>query len=299
MKIAIASGKGGTGKTTISVNLASMIAQKLNREVTLVDLDVEEPNSGLFLSTNFIEEKDVTVMVPKWDAELCDHCGVCNNICAFNALVGLKKSVLIFPELCHNCNLCSDFCPQDALPMLPKKIGKVTKFKKDNLTFIEGRLNIGIEQAVPLIKATKRYAENLKINPTRDEKRGEKNNINKEKQDRLIIFDAPPGTSHPVMESVAGMDLILLVSEPSPFGLNDLILAVETMKTLKKKVAVIINRATEEFTKIKEYCEEENIDLITEIKDDKELAKLYSSGSLIYDKIDKELSDIYQYIIER
>jgi len=205
-------------------------------------------------------------------------------------LIGLKKSVLVFPELCHNCYLCSDFCPQNALPMLPQKIGEVKKFKDGHLTFIEGRLDIGIEQAVPLIKATKRYAQNLDVNPARFKREVV------QKNDSLMIFDAPPGTSHPVMESVKGMDLVLLVTEPSPFGLNDLILAVETMKQLNKKYAVIINRATDKYSKVKDYCIKENIDLIAEIKDDVEVAKLYSSGELIYEKIDKELNNIYEYI---
>jgi len=276
MKIAIASGKGGTGKTTLSTNLSMMIAEKFNKNITLVDLDVEEPNSKLFIDVDFQKSSDVTVMVPQWDSNLCDHCNKCKNICEFNALVGLKKSVMIFPELCHNCYLCSDLCPQNALPMIPKKIGVIGEFKKGNLRFIEGTLDVGIEQAVPMIKATKKYAEN----------------------DDFIIFDSPPGTSHPVIESVNGIDFVILVTEPSPFGFNDLKLAIETMKVLKKEFAVVINRANDKFKEINEYCKKENIDIITEIPDKREIAELYSRGKLIYNEISNELNEIYEYIKE-
>jgi MinD superfamily P-loop ATPase len=274
MKIAIASGKGGTGKTTLSTNLSTMIAKKFNKNITLVDLDVEEPNSKLFIDVEFKNSQEVTVMVPQWDAELCNHCNKCKNICEFNALVGLKKSVMIFPELCHNCYLCSDLCPQNALPMIPKKIGIIGEFQNGNLKFVEGTLDIGIEQAVPMIKATKEYAKN----------------------DNFIIFDSPPGTSHPVIESVNGTELVILVTEPSPFGFNDLKLAIKTMRVLKKNFAVVINRANSEFKEINEYCKKENIDIITEIPDKKEIAKLYSQGKLIYNEISNELNEIYDYI---
>lgn len=274
MKIAIASGKGGTGKTTLSTNLSTMIAQKFNKNITLVDLDVEEPNSKLFIDVELKKSSEVTVMVPSWDSDLCDHCNKCKNICEFNALVGLKKSVMIFPELCHNCYLCSDLCPQNALPMIPKKIGIIKEFKKGNLKFIEGRLDIGIEQAVPMIKATKEYVNN----------------------DCLVIYDSPPGTSHPVIESVNKTELVILVTEPSPFGFNDLKLAIETMKVLKKNFAVVINRANNEFKEINEYCKNENIDIIAEIPDKREIAELYSKGELIYNEISTQLIEIYNYI---
>jgi len=277
MKIAIASGKGGTGKTTLSTNLAVMIAQKLNKNITLVDLDVEEPNSGLFLNLNLQKTEDVSVMVPKWDVNLCDHCNKCKGICEFNALVGLKKSVMIFPELCHNCYLCSDMCPTDALPMQPHKIGILNDFQKENLHFVEGILDIGIEQAVPLIKATKKYVENSEF----------------------VIFDSPPGTSHPVIESVDGVDLVILVTEPSPFGFNDLVLAIETMKVLKKKFAVVINRADNNYKEINKYCKKENIDIIAEIPNSRKIAELYSNGKLIYNEIPNQLNDIYRYIKEK
>ena len=274
MKIAIASGKGGTGKTTLSTNLSTMIAEKFNKNITLVDLDVEEPNSKLFLDVEFQKSEEVSVMVPSWDSNLCDHCNKCKNICEFGALVGLKKSVMIFPELCHNCYLCSDLCPQNALPMVPKKIGVIGEFKKGNLKFIEGTLDVGIEQAVPMIKATKDYSAAADF----------------------IIYDSPPGTSHPVIESVNGMELVILVTEPSPFGFNDLKLAIETMKVLKKNFAVVINRANSEFKEINEYCKNENIDIITEIPDKREIAELYSNGKLIYNEISAQLTEIYDYI---
>jgi len=274
MKIAIASGKGGTGKTTLSVNLSVMISEKLNTEITLIDLDVEEPNSKLFIEAEKQKEEIVNVMVPRWDKDLCDNCGKCKNICEYNALVGLKNSVMIFPELCHNCYLCSDFCPQNALPMVPMKIGVITEYAKGKLKFAEGRLDVGIEQAVPMIKATKKYAQG----------------------DSFVIFDSPPGTAHPVIESVSGVDFVILVTEPSPFGFNDLKLAIETMRVLKKSFAVVINRANDEFKDINEYCEKEKIDIIAEIPDKKEIASMYSKGKLFYDEISVPLMKIYDYI---
>jgi MinD superfamily P-loop ATPase len=275
MKIAIASGKGGTGKTTLSTNLAVMIAQNLNKNVTLVDLDVEEPNSKLFIDVDLYKTEEVSVMVPQWDANLCSNCGKCKGICEFNALVGLKNSVMIFPELCHNCYLCSDLCPTNALPMKPHRIGMLNEFKKEKLHFIEGVLDVGVEQAVPLIKAVKKYALN----------------------NEFVIFDCPPGTSHPVIESVNGVDLVILVTEPSPFGFNDLVLAIETMKVLKKKFVVVINRADNIYKDINEYCKKENIEIIAEIPDSRKIAELYSNGKLIYNEISEELNKIYDYII--
>ena len=218
MKIAIASGKGGTGKTTVSTNLASLLAE--SEDVVLTDLDVEEPNSGLFISGKILHEEDKYKMIPEWKKDECILCGNCQKVCNFNAVMKLGEMILVFPELCHGCYACSELCPTKSLPMIPKKMGELKHYKSGNLDFIESKLIIGEEQAVPLIKQTLDYVDdNFPVKT-------------------IKIFDAPPGTSCPVIEATKDADLILLVTEPTPFGLHDLILAIETMKELKKDMGV-------------------------------------------------------------
>ena len=281
MKIAIASGKGGTGKTTVSTNLASLLAESEN--VVLTDLDVEEPNSGLFISGKKIREEDKFKMIPEWKKDECILCGNCQKICNFNAVMKLGKMIMVFPELCHGCYACSELCPTKSLPMIPKKMGELKHFKSGNLDFIESKLIIGEEQAVPLIKQTLDYVdENF---PKRT----------------IKIFDAPPGTSCPVIEATKDADLILLVTEPTPFGLHDLILAIETMKELKKEMGVIINRFGIGDNNVEKYCEENNIPIIAKIPNMRKIAEIYSGGNLIYTKIPEvkiQLESIISFISE-
>ncbi|MCD6177210.1 MAG: ATP-binding protein [Candidatus Cloacimonetes bacterium] len=281
MKIAIASGKGGTGKTTVSTNLASLLAESEN--VVLTDLDVEEPNSGLFISGKKIREEDKFKMIPEWKKDECILCGNCQKVCNFNAVMKLGKMIMVFPELCHGCYACSELCPTKSLPMIPKKMGELKHFKSGNLDFIESKLIIGEEQAVPLIKQTLDYVdENF---PKRT----------------IKIFDAPPGTSCPVIEATKDADLILLVTEPTPFGLHDLILAIETMKELKKEMGVIINRFGIGDNNVEKYCEENNIPIIAKIPNMRKIAEIYSGGNLIYTKIPEvkiQLESIISFISE-
>jgi len=279
MKITIASGKGGTGKTTISTNLTSYIASQ-NNNVVLTDLDVEEPNSALFLKTELKKTKISNKMVPLWESQDCTHCGKCAKICNFNAIVAMPSEILVFPELCHSCYACSELCPTNSLPMKPKRIGEIKEFKTKNFPFIEGRLDLGQEMAVPLISQTIKYT--------------------KEKYPKHIkIFDAPPGTSCPVIEASKDSNFVILITEATPFGLNDLILAVETMRVLNQKFGVIINRHGIGVTSVDEYCLREGIPIITKVKNDKEVAKLYSKGELIYNKIEhfkNSLDEIISFI---
>ena len=279
MKIAIASGKGGTGKTTLSTNLSNFFAEEEN--VVLVDLDVEEPDSGLFLNAELISKEDKFKMIPKWDKDKCTLCGLCQKVCNYNAVIQLGNEIMVFPELCHSCYACSELCPTSALPMLPKKMGELKQFKSNNLVFIESRLDIGEEQAVPLIAQTNEYVD--KHFP---------NEINK-------IFDCPPGTSCPVIEATKDADFVMLVTEPTPFGLNDLILAVETMKTLNKIFAVVINRYGIGNDDVIEYCEKEKIPIIAKIPNSRKIAELYSNGKLIYKdipEVKKQFENIKNYI---
>ena len=279
MKIAIASGKGGTGKTTLSTNLASYLAEK--QEVVLTDLDVEEPNSGLFIKADLVHEEDKYKMVPEWIEDKCTLCGICQKVCNFHAVIQLGKMIMVFPELCHGCYACSELCPESTLPMIPKKMGELKHFKTGRLNFVESRLIIGEEQAVPLIKQTQEY-------------------IDEHFPDNVIrIYDSPPGTSCPVIEATKDADFVILITEPTPFGLHDLKLAVDTMKELKKNLGVVVNRYGIGNDDVINYCKEESIPLLAKIPNDRRIAELYSEGKLIYRKVPEvqhELNKIIAYI---
>ncbi len=265
MKIAIASGKGGTGKTSLSTNFASFLSK--SSDVILADLDVEEPNSGLFIQGNLVNTEDKFKMVPEWVEDNCTYCGNCQKNCNFNAIIQLGKHISVFPQLCHSCFACSELCPTGSLPMITEKIGELRHFKNNTLNFIESRLMIGQEQAVPLIAQSVDYIENHFNNSA------------------IVIFDAPPGTSCPVIETIKKVDFVILVTEPTPFGFHDLKLAIETVKKLKKKMGVVINRDGIGNDEVEKYCRKENIAILAKIKHDRNIAELYSKGELFYDKI--------------
>ncbi len=264
-KIAIASGKGGTGKTTLSTNLAAFIAEQ--EEVILVDLDVEEPNSGLFFTGELIHEEPNFKMIPQWEESKCTFCGICQKVCNYHAVIQLGPSILVFPELCHSCYACSELCPTDSLPMISKKIGKLRDYQIDNLHFIESRLDIGEEQAVPSISKTKKYSSDKYANV------------------QIEIYDCPPGTSCSVIEAAKNADFVILVTEPTPFGLHDLTLAVETVRALKKPFGVVINRFGIGNDAVVQYCQRENISILAKIPSSRKIAELYSDGKLIYKEI--------------
>lgn len=281
MNIAIASGKGGTGKTTLSTNLAALIAE--SQKVVLSDLDVEEPNSGLFIKAELVHGENKFKMIPEWVEDKCTLCGICQDVCNFHAVIQLGTKIMVFPELCHSCYACSELCPPEALPMIPKKMGVLKHFNQGNLSFIESRLDIGEEQAVPLIAQTIQY-------------------VNENFLDNIIkIYDAPPGTSCPVIEATKDADFVILVTEPTPFGLHDLKIAVETMRELKKGYAVIINRYGIGNDDVLKYCKKETIPVIAKIPNDRRIAELYSSGKLIYNQhaeVRRQLEVIKDYILK-
>jgi len=281
MKIAIASGKGGTGKTTLSTNLASYLAE--SHKVVLADLDVEEPNSGLFLKGELIQREDKYKMIPEWIQDKCTLCGLCQKVCNFHAIIQLGQQIMVFPELCHSCYACSELCPTEALPMIPQKMGELKKFNIGDLDFVESRLDIGQEQAVPLISQTNKFVDD------------------NYSESVIKIFDAPPGTSCPVIEATKNADFVILVTEPTPFGLHDLSLAVETMKELNKKFAVVVNRYGIGDDKVLDYCKDNNIPLIAKIPNSRQIAELYSIGELVYKKVPevkRQLENIKTYIEE-
>ncbi|MCK4569884.1 MAG: ATP-binding protein [Bacteroidales bacterium] len=279
MKIAIASGKGGTGKTTLSVNLSAYLAE--NEEVVLSDLDVEEPNSGLFIKAQLLHEEEKYKMVPEWKEDQCTLCGICQEVCNFHAVIQLGDMIMVFPELCHGCYACSELCPADTLPMVPKKMGMLKHLRNDKLSFIESRLDIGEEQAVPLIKQSQEYVEEHFSD------------------DILRIYDSPPGTSCPVIEVTRDVDFVILVTEPTPFGLHDLKIAVETMKELKKPFGVVVNRHGIGNDGVLRYCEGEGIPVLAKIPNDRKIAELYSEGKLVYNEVPEvkqELDKIITYL---
>jgi len=281
VKIAIASGKGGTGKTTLATNLAVYLSG--DRNIILADLDVEEPNSGLFIRAEKIYQETRYKMIPGWVENACTFCGICQDVCNFNAILNLGTQILIYPELCHSCYACSELCPTEALPMQKQRMGVLTHYKNGKIDFVESRLDIGQEQAVPLIDQTLKYIDTLPDN------------------DSIVILDSPPGTSCPVIEATKDADKVILVTEPTPFGLHDLRLAVETMKILNKDFVVVLNRYGIGNKGVEEYCEENDIRIIATISDSRQVAELYSRGELVYDKVTAfrdSLDRIKNYILE-
>jgi len=252
MTLAIASGKGGTGKTTVAVNLA-LAAQ---RPVQLLDTDVEEPNAHLFLKTENIRQKVVTRPIPVIDKNRCDGCGLCSRFCAFNALFACGEAPFLNAAMCHGCGGCMRICPQKAIHEEESRLGVIETSTRGTITLIQGRLDVGMALAPPLIRAV------------RDESR----------EDGLVIIDAPPGTSCPVLASVRGADRVALVAEPTPFGLNDMTLALDVMRDRKLPFGVIINRAVPNDAYVRPYCEKENIRIFAEIPDDRRIAEAYAEG---------------------
>ncbi len=281
MNITIASGKGGTGKTTLSTNLAALIAE--SQKVILSDLDVEEPNSGLFIKGDLFYKEDRFKMIPEWQRDSCNLCGLCQDVCNFNAILKLDPEITVFSELCHSCYACSELCPGDALPMVPKKMGELKHYVNGNLIFIESKLDIGQEQAVPLIAQTLKY-------------------VDEQFPDGIIkLYDSPPGTSCPVIESTKGADFVVLVTEPTPFGLHDLKLAVDTMRELQKTFGVVINRYGIGNDDVLNYCRDEDIPVLAKIPNDRYIAELYSRGKLLYNQIPavkEQLENIMDFIFE-
>ncbi len=263
MKIAFASGKGGTGKTTLSVNFALYLSR--DHDVLLTDFDVEEPDSHLFIQGDLLKQIQCNTDIPQVDETLCNGCGKCREVCNFHAITQLGKHTMVFPQLCHSCYACIEFCPQGALKMVPEELGMLSEYDEGGLRFLEARLKIGKEMAVPLIRQASDY-------------------IDRHHADRLIIIDAPPGTSCPVVETMRYSDFVVLVTEPTPFGLHDLTLAVETVRLLDRPFGVVINKDDGKHNDVVKYCEDESIDILARIPHQRTIAELYSRGLTLYDK---------------
>ena len=268
MIISVASGKGGTGKTTVSTNLA----------LSIEDCDVEEPNAHLFINPRMEYRETVSTFVPKVDAEACSGCGKCAEICRFNALTVIAGKVMVFPELCHSCEGCKVVCPEDAVLDASRELGIIERGNRDSITFINGRMRIGEAMAPPLIREVRE-----KIDKT-----------------ELTIIDAPPGTSCPVIAAMKNVDFILLVTEPTPFGLHDLQLAVEAVKLLGIPHGLVINRSDMGDDKVLSYARAENIPVLLEIPFDRTIAEIYSKGQMLVEEQavwKKSFQELYQSIV--
>lgn len=252
MKIAVASGKGGTGKTSVAVNLALSLGK-----VQVIDCDVEEPNVHILLRPKVEEKIPVELFVPRIIEDSCDYCGECARFCQYNALFVVGDTAMVFPELCHSCGGCSIFCPRNAIVEEPRQIGMVLKGVAGDIDLVYGEINVGEPLAVPVISAVKKH---MKGNST-------------------VILDAPPGTACPVVETIDGADFCLLVTEPTPFGLHDLQVAVEVVRELQLPLGVIVNFAGIGDRGVYDFCKRREIPILMEIPFDRRIAELYSKGT--------------------
>jgi MinD superfamily P-loop ATPase len=251
MIVSVASGKGGTGKTSVAVNLALSVGN-----VQLLDCDVEEPNAYLLLHPEINKKEPVYTLIPKVDKKLCNSCGECARLCQFNAIFVASEKLLVFPELCHSCGGCSLVCPKKAISWKKYRVGTLKFGATDGVALVYGELEVSKPLAVPVIKSVKEYTE----------------------EGKTVILDSPPGTSCPFVETVTGSNFCLLVTEPTPFGLHDLKIAVEVLRKIAIPFGVVVNRAGIGDRKLYDYCKEENIHILLEIPYERRIAELYSKG---------------------
>jgi MinD superfamily P-loop ATPase len=273
MKIAVLSGKGGTGKTLVSVNLAAV-----SKEATYIDCDVEEANGHLFFKPQWIEKEDIAVKIPQVDKKLCDGCRNCVNFCKFNALVYVNDELKIFDEICHSCGGCILVCPQKALTEKDKIIGIIKKGISDNVTIYTGVLNTGEPSGVPI------------INKLLSEK-----NL---KENKLTVIDCPPGSSCVVMESIKDADYCILVAEPTLFGVHNLEMVYQLVKLFDKPFGVVLNKCLKEDNPAEKYCIENDIKILSKIPFDNELGTLNSNGEIVANK-DEKYKKIFSSLLNK
>jgi MinD superfamily P-loop ATPase len=288
MRIAVASGKGGTGKTTISVNLA-YVASKKGLEVTYVDCDVEEPNGHIFLNPAVENSENVSRMIPEIDEGKCTYCRECSRLCQFNAISVVLETVTTFPELCHGCGGCTLVCKEGAITEVPREIGMIetgkaaiagdTSDQQRCPGVIQGRLNVGEAISPPVIRRVKELIPDT----------------------GLVIIDAPPGSACPMVESIRNADYVVMVTEPTPFGLSDLEMAFERIRELGLPAGIVINRSGIGDGRINEFCARNGIMMLAEISDDREVAEVCSSGGIaaaVVPRFGYEIEALFEALID-
>ncbi len=262
MKVAIASGKGGTGKTTVAVNLMYALEDSEPGGVRLVDCDVEEPNAYIFTGGQVLETKQAGILVPEINKDVCIFCGRCAAVCNFQAIVFLKQvpDIMVSEDLCHGCGACSLFCAPRAITEAFRPMGEVRRiYISEKLELIEGRLTVGQAMPTPVLRETKKQAEGHSY----------------------TIYDAPPGTSCTMVETIEDADYVVLVTEPTAFGLNDLELAYQAVKQLDKPCGIVINRSDLGDQSVLDFAADQEIDILMEIPFDKHIARAYSEGKIL------------------
>jgi MinD superfamily P-loop ATPase len=277
MKIAVASGKGGTGKTTVSSSLLSV----WDSPVVALDLDVEEPNLHLFLNPEIIGTRAANMEIPQINASLCSKCGKCSELCQFKAISLMREVLLTFPEMCHGCGGCIAICPEGALTQDFRELGDITWGQSGNMDFLMGRLRIGEAMSPPLMRAVKDRLEEMQDASSKD-----------------VIIDAPPGVSCPAINAVMDSDIILLVTEPTPFGFYDMKLAYKAFLPLNKPMGVVINRAGLGNSDVYDYCQTNELEILAEIPYDRKIAEAYANGFIISESSD-EMKDIFMALAEK
>ncbi len=288
MIVAVASGKGGTGKTTIAVNLALAVSLLGGHggpaQVFFLDCDVEEPNAALFLHPTMERRDDVRVPVPEVDVAKCTYCARCADVCRYSAIAVVRRQVLVFPELCHGCGSCVLNCPESAIREAVRVTGVVEQGDtQGGIRFAQGVLNVGEAMPGPVIRQLKRHA------------------VPADRQSSLVILDAPPGTACPVVETIRGADMVLMVTEPTPFGLHDLRLAVQVARDeLGLPVAVVINRDGSGDKRVESYCISQSLPIWMRIPMDRRIAEAYAEGQAIVEAFPaytQRFLSLYQQIV--